>query len=82
MMLLLLCCFNHEEQLIALFDRCVINQCFKRRKGNYILKDSVTNEVSYSTMVDKYQEEATPKTQTITIRFENLSLKLKKVIGW
>ena len=30
-------------------------------------------------MVKKYREEALPKEQTITIRFENLSLVLKKV---
>lgn len=30
-------------------------------------------------MVEKYREEAMPKKQTITIRFENLSLVLKKV---
>ena len=30
-------------------------------------------------MVKKYREEALPKKQTITIRFENLSLVLKKV---
>ena len=81
-MLLLLYCFHHEERLIALFDRYVVKQCFKRPQGNFRMKESFRNIVSWLTMVDKYREEAKPKTQTISIRFENLSLVLKKVTGW
>lgn len=66
-MLLLLYCFHHEEKLTELFERYVTKKHFVRME-----------EWTSRSSLDKYREEAEPKTQTITIRFENLSLSLKK----
>ncbi|PFX15499.1 ABC transporter G family member 28 [Stylophora pistillata] len=63
-MLLLLYCFHHEEKLVELFERYVTKKHYVRMEERSTL--------------DKYREESEPKTQTITIRFENLSLSLKK----
>lgn len=77
-MLLLLYCFHHEERLIALFDHYVVKQFSTRRKEYFRRQESSNSMDSWLNTVDKYREESTPKTQTITMRFENLSLVLKK----
>jgi hypothetical protein len=79
LMLALLYCFNHEERLTLFFQRHVVQRCLERRKSKFKVQDKLKRLVSWLTMVEKYREEAMPKKQTITIRFENLSLVLKKV---
>ncbi|CAH3118120.1 unnamed protein product, partial [Pocillopora meandrina] len=70
-MLLLLHCFNHEEKLIEWCERYVTKRLFAKRRLR--MQESIRRNT-----LDKYREEAEPKTQTITIRFRNLSLSLKK----
>ena len=74
-MLLLLHCFNHEEKLIEWFERYVTKRLFPKRSLR--MQESIRRNT-----LDKYREEAEPKTQTSTIRFQNLSLSLKKVNIW
>ena len=74
-MLLLLLCFNHEEKLIEWCERYVTKRLFAKRRSR------MEEDIRRNTL-DKYREEAEPKTQTITIRFQNLSLSLKKVTTW
>ena len=78
-MLLLLYCFNHEEQVISLFQRYVIQGCFERHKATFRMKESFKQMAAWLPKLKRYRDEAEPKAQTITIRFENLSLVLKKV---
>ena len=79
-MLLLMYCFNHEERLTSLFQRHVVQRCREiQRKSKFKVQDPIKRMTSWLTLVEKYREEASPKKQTITIRFENLSLVLKKV---
>nr|XP_058973128.1 uncharacterized protein LOC131799421 [Pocillopora verrucosa] len=70
-MLLLLLCFNHEEKLIEWCERYVTKRLFAKRRSR------MEEDIRRNTL-DKYREEAEPKTQTITIRFQNLSLSLMK----
>ena len=79
LMLLLMYCFNHEERLTSLFERHVIQRCREIQKPKFTVQDPLKQMASWLTMVEKYREEASPKKQTITLRFENLSLVLKKV---
>ena len=74
-MLLLLLCFNHEEKLIEWCERYVTKRLFAKRRLR--MEEGIRKNT-----LDKYREEAEPKTQTITIRFQNLSLSLKKVTTW
>ena len=74
-MLLLLLCFNHEEKLIEWCERYVTKRLFAKRRLR--MEEGIRKNT-----LDKYREEAEPKTQTITIRFQNLSLSLKKVTSW
>ncbi|KAL9979697.1 hypothetical protein ACROYT_G017399 [Oculina patagonica] len=78
LMLVLLYCFNHEERLMALFQRHVVDRFFERRKAKFRFQHSLKHMVAWLTMVERYREGAEPKKKTITIRFENLSLVLKK----
>ena len=64
---------------MALFQRHVVQRYFKKRKSVFEFQDNLKDMVSWLTMVERYREDAMPKTKTITIRFENLSLVLKKV---
>ncbi len=82
LMLVLLYCFNHEERLMALFQRHVVDRFFERRKAKFRFQHSLKRMVAWLTMVERYREGAEPKQKTITIRFENLSLVLKKVKYW
>ena len=77
--LLLLYCFNHEERLISLFQRYVIQGCFERQKTTFRMKGNFKEMAAWLTKLKRYRDEAEPKGKTITIRFENLSLVLKKV---
>lgn len=79
LMLLLMYCFNHEERLTLLFQRHVVQRCHEIKKPKFKIQDKLKRMASFLTMVEKYREGASPKKQTITIRFENLSLVLKKV---
>ena len=80
LMLLLMYCFNHEERLASLFQRHVVQRCREiQRISKFKVQDPLKRITSWLTMVEKYREGASPKKQTITIRFENLSLVLKKV---
>ena len=80
LMLILVYCFNHEERLTSLFERHVIQRCREIQiSSNFKVQDPLKQLTSWFTAVKKYREEASPKNQTITIRFENLSLVLKKV---
>ena len=74
-MLLLLHCFNHEEKLIEWCEHYVTKRLFAKRRLR--MQESIRRNT-----LDKYREEAEPKTQTIAIRFRNLSLSLKKVTAW
>lgn len=78
LMLLLMYCFNHEERLTLLFQRHVVQRCHEIKKPKFKIQDKLKRMASFLTMVEKYREGASPKKQTITIRFENLSLVLKK----
>ncbi|KAJ7380832.1 hypothetical protein OS493_007222 [Desmophyllum pertusum] len=51
---------------------------FERRKSTFRIREKFKQMVTWLSMVERYREDAKPKTQTITIRFENLSLVLKK----
>ena len=64
---------------MKLFQRHVVQRCFKGRKSVFKFQDTLKHMASWLTMVDRYREDEMPKTKTITIRFENLSLALKKV---
>jgi len=79
LMLLLIYCFNHEEKLLLLFQRHVVQRCREMQHPRLNVQDKFKLMANWLTMVEKYREEASPKKQTITIRFENLSLVLKKV---
>lgn len=79
LMLLLMYCFNHEERLTLLFQRHVVQRCHEIKKPKFKIQDKLKRMASFLTMVEKYREGASPKKQIITIRFENLSLVLKKV---
>ena len=71
-MWLLWCCFKHEEKCIECCKNCVTERlCAERRSRE---QNSAGNNT-----LDKFREEAKPKTQTITIRFQNLGFYLKKV---
>ena len=79
LMLLLIYCFNHEERLAFLFERHVVQRFREIQKANFKVENPLKRLASWKTMVEKYREGESPKKQTITIRFENLSLVLKKV---
>lgn len=79
LMLLLMYCFNHEERLTLLFERHVVKRFRAIKKKRFKFQDTLKRMASWLVMVEKYREGASPKKQTITIRFENLSLVLKKV---
>ena len=64
---------------MKLFQRHVVQRCFKRGKSVFKFQDTLKHMVPSLTVVERYREDAMPKTKTITIRFENLSLALKKV---
>lgn len=79
LMLLLIYCFNHEEKLLLLFQRHVVQRYREMQHPKFKVQDKFKQLVDWLTMVKQFREEASPKKQTITIRFENLSLVLKKV---
>ena len=79
LMLGLLYCFHHEERLISLFQQYVVQGCLERQKTTSRIKENFKQIGAWLTKVQRYREQAKPKMQTITIRFENLSLLLKKV---
>ena len=64
---------------MLLCQRHVVQRCRDIGKSQFKVQDTFKRMASWLTMVKKYREEALPKKQTITIRFENLSLVLKKV---
>ncbi|PFX16850.1 putative white-brown complex homolog protein 30 [Stylophora pistillata] len=74
-MLLLLYCFDHEEQVMDLFESYLTKRFSVKR--SFGMQESIRRNT-----MDKYREETEPKTQTITIRYENLSLSLKKGTRW
>ena len=79
LMLLIIYCFNHEERLVFLFERHVVQRCREIQLPKFKAEHPLKRMASWISMVEKYREGASPKKQTITIRFENLSLVLKKV---
>ena len=80
LMLFLVYCFNHEERLAFLFERHVIQRCREIQMSSKLkVQDPLMQLTSWFTVVKEYRQGASPKNQTITIRFENLSLVLKKV---
>ena len=79
LMLVLIYCFNHEERLELLCQQHVVERCRDMPHSKFNVQDKLKRMVSWLTMVEKYRKDALPKKQTITIRFENLSLVLKKV---
>ena len=79
LMLLLMYCFNHEERLTSLFQHHVVRRFHEIKKKKLKFQDTLKRMASWLVVVEKYREEASPKKQTITIRFESLSLVLKKV---